>query len=79
MKILSTNPVEAQNRKLNSRDATQISHPLFVNDALVYLKAMLYECFILKTILENFGNASGQMINYSKSAHSYFQEFHMER
>lgn len=45
-----------------------ISHILFVDDSLVFLQADPMECFIVKKILREHEVASGQCVNFEKSA-----------
>ncbi|KAF7115523.1 hypothetical protein RHSIM_RhsimUnG0053200 [Rhododendron simsii] len=45
-----------------------LSHIFFADDALLFAKAELRECNTLKTILHQYGAASGQSINLDKSS-----------
>jgi len=44
---------------------------LFADDCLIFCKADSTNCSILKTILDEFCNQSGQLINYHKSSLTY--------
>ena len=51
-----------------ARDCPVISHVFFADDSLFFLKANIEECERLISILEKYCVASGQSINFSKSA-----------
>ncbi|KAI9162186.1 hypothetical protein LWI28_024695 [Acer negundo] len=45
-----------------------ISHLFFADDSLIFAKANDHNCNTIKNILERYAKASGQVINYDKSA-----------
>lgn len=51
-----------------SRSGPAISHLLFADDSLVFCRATKEECQTLMTLLKIYQDASGQQVNYSKSA-----------
>ncbi|KAI8525452.1 hypothetical protein RHMOL_Rhmol13G0231200 [Rhododendron molle] len=63
--------VELNNKHLSgmriNRHCPILSHILFADDALLFLKADLKDCCIVLDILKKYGEASGQLINYEKS------------
>ncbi|XP_071939954.1 uncharacterized protein [Coffea arabica] len=50
------------------RDSLVISHLFFADDSLLCCKATGREALKVKSILTKYGNASGQVVNYEKSA-----------
>ncbi|KAL5793103.1 hypothetical protein ACOSP7_001697 [Xanthoceras sorbifolium] len=54
-----------------ARSAPQVSHLLFADDSLVFAKAEEADCCCLKQVLDNYERASGQAVNYDKSALSF--------
>ncbi|XP_062104157.1 uncharacterized protein LOC133815319 [Humulus lupulus] len=50
------------------RTGPQISHLLFADDSLFFFKASVYACHHFKQLLDWYGKASGQLVNFSKSA-----------
>lgn len=56
-----------------------ISHLLFADDSLIFLRSLESECLVLKDILMRYGKASGQCINLSKSALLFSPNVHRER
>lgn len=50
-----------------NRHCPTLSHIFFADDALLFAKAELGECRKIKRILESYGTASGQVINFAKS------------
>ncbi|KAM1106366.1 hypothetical protein ACFX13_003290 [Malus domestica] len=71
--VLSQNIVCATNHGLLqgvkiSRSGPIISHLLFADDSLFFIRANELNCKILMNILENYCHASGQRINYTKSS-----------
>ncbi|GKB64615.1 reverse transcriptase [Tanacetum coccineum] len=51
-----------------ARECPVISHIFFAGDSLFFLKASIHECSKLISILDKYYVASGQSINFSKSA-----------
>ncbi|XP_062014532.1 uncharacterized protein LOC133731088 [Rosa rugosa] len=51
--------------------APSISHFLFTDDAFIFFKAEIDECYALKEIFEQYERASGQLISYQKSSVSF--------
>ncbi|CAA7014948.1 unnamed protein product [Microthlaspi erraticum] len=51
-----------------ARASPPVSHLLFVDDSLFFCKAEPRECNEVMTILQKYGNASGQRINFEKSS-----------
>lgn len=49
--------------KIN-RHCPTLSHILFADDALLFIRAELNECCVIKNILKQYGDASGQLINF---------------
>ncbi|XP_024044748.1 uncharacterized protein LOC112100221 [Citrus clementina] len=54
-----------------ARSAPSISHLFFADDYLLFFKANLNEARIIKGLLAIYGAASGQQVNYKKSAISF--------
>ncbi|KAL5740942.1 hypothetical protein ACOSQ2_030122 [Xanthoceras sorbifolium] len=54
-----------------ARSAPQVSHLLFADDSLVFVKAEEADCRCLKHVLDSYERASGQAVNYDKSALSF--------
>lgn len=50
-----------------NRNCPTLSHIFFADDAMLFLKAELKGCRVIMDVLEEYGTASGQMINYEKS------------
>lgn len=48
-----------------------LSHIFFADDAILFLKAELKNCRAVKSILDLYGLASGQLINFNKSSISF--------
>ncbi|KAL5571077.1 hypothetical protein UlMin_020674 [Ulmus minor] len=48
-----------------------ISHLFFADDSLIFRKAKISEATHLKSCLNSYGKASGQLINFDKSALSF--------
>ncbi|KAK3195383.1 hypothetical protein Dsin_026693 [Dipteronia sinensis] len=51
-----------------SRGGFAVTHLFFTNDSLLFTKANEVNCVAIKTMLEEYERASGQVINFSKSA-----------
>ncbi|XP_031091127.1 uncharacterized protein LOC115996126 [Ipomoea triloba] len=51
-----------------ARGAPKISHLLFADNSFLFCKATIPEIHTLKTILDDYANASGQLINFNKSS-----------
>ena len=51
-----------------SRGGPKISNLLFADDSLIFCKASLSECNILRDILKTYERASRQKLNFEKSA-----------
>ena len=54
-----------------SRGATIVSHLFFANDAYLFFRATMEECRRVKEILQCYQKASGQAVNFNKSAASF--------
>lgn len=54
-----------------ARGAPKISHLFFVDDSFIFIKANQTESATMKQTLDIYGKASGQIINYHKSAVSF--------
>lgn len=54
-----------------ARGAPRISHLFFADDSLIFIKANQQESATIKATLDVYGKASGQLINYDKSAVSF--------
>ncbi|KAL5777500.1 hypothetical protein ACOSP7_010426 [Xanthoceras sorbifolium] len=53
------------------RSAPSISHLLFEDDCLIFAKTTVKECLNIRGILEDYEVASGQPVNFEKSALSF--------
>ncbi|KAM5560293.1 hypothetical protein ABKV19_021457 [Rosa sericea] len=53
------------------RGAPSISHLFFADDSFIFFKAEAAECMVLKGILQDYENASGQQVNLQKSCISF--------
>jgi hypothetical protein len=51
-----------------SRTGTKLSHLLFADDSIVFMRASTDSCANFKTILEEYGAASRQLVNCEKSS-----------
>ncbi|KAL5856860.1 hypothetical protein ACOSQ3_004318 [Xanthoceras sorbifolium] len=54
-----------------ARFAPWVSHLLFADDSLIFLKAEEADCRYLKHVLDNYERVSRQAVNYDKSALSF--------
>lgn len=50
-----------------NRRCPVLSHVFFADDALLFLKAELSNCNVIKRIIKEYGKASGQSVNFDKS------------
>ncbi|KAL5766636.1 hypothetical protein ACOSP7_017253 [Xanthoceras sorbifolium] len=50
------------------RGSPLVSHLFFADDSLVFCKANIQSCLVLKNILEVYSRGSGQLVNFQKSA-----------
>lgn len=50
-----------------NRNVPILSHIFFADDAILFMKAELNECRVILNVLNTYGKASGQCINYEKS------------
>lgn len=60
------------------RNAPSISHLFFADDSLIFFKASVDECEVLKDIFTRYELASGQKINFDKSSVSFSHNVSME-
>ncbi|KAK3230808.1 hypothetical protein Dsin_002689 [Dipteronia sinensis] len=51
-----------------SRGGHKITYLYFTNDSMLFTKASERDCRSIKTILDCYARASGQVVNYQKSA-----------
>ena len=51
-----------------SREGPCLSHLFFVDDSLIFCKAIIEECDVLQRILSTYEKASGQQLNRSKTS-----------
>lgn len=61
-----------------ARHSPPISHPLFVDDNLFFCKAEPQQCREVMKIIEDYGQASGQQLNVSKSSIFFGSKVHAE-
>ncbi|KAL6204999.1 hypothetical protein ACLB2K_022265 [Fragaria x ananassa] len=47
--------------------APLVNHLLFTNDSMLYANATLENCYQIQDVLETYGRASGQLVNFQKS------------
>ncbi|KAK3219319.1 hypothetical protein Dsin_013289 [Dipteronia sinensis] len=50
-----------------SRFGPVVTHLFFADDSLLFPQATVANCKVLKRVLDDYANASGQMVNYTKS------------
>ncbi|XP_062013879.1 uncharacterized protein LOC133730268 [Rosa rugosa] len=50
------------------REAPLVNHLLFVNDSMLYAQASLEDCYQIQDVIETYGRASGQLVNFDKSS-----------
>ncbi|XP_026399356.1 uncharacterized protein LOC113295223 [Papaver somniferum] len=76
MDVLSKNLMYAEAKNLIkgikvTQNAPTVSHLFFADDCLIFTKANPKEVRVLNSILEKFSKASGQAINFDKSAMAF--------
>ncbi|KAM5554325.1 hypothetical protein ABKV19_022611, partial [Rosa sericea] len=49
-------------------NAPTVNHLLFADDSMLYAQASLESCSVIQEILETYGRASGQVVNFAKSS-----------
>ncbi|XP_026458485.1 uncharacterized protein LOC113358999 [Papaver somniferum] len=81
MEALSRYLIQAENNQLIhgfkvTKDAPSISHPLFVDDCLVFTKASHQEADNMMSLIKDFGYVSGQVINFQKSGCFFSKNVH---
>ncbi|XP_024190496.1 uncharacterized protein LOC112194497 [Rosa chinensis] len=50
------------------QDAPSVNHLFFADDSMLYAKAELEDCYQIQEVLETYGRASGQLVNFDKSS-----------
>ncbi|XP_062010699.1 uncharacterized protein LOC133727086 [Rosa rugosa] len=50
------------------RDAPSVNHLLFADDSMLYANACLEDCYQIQDVIETYGRASGQLVNFNKSS-----------
>ncbi|CAA7022568.1 unnamed protein product [Microthlaspi erraticum] len=60
-----------------ARNSPPISHLIFADDSLFFCKADTAQCAELKRIIESYGQASGQLLNASKSSVFFVKKSHL--
>ncbi|XP_062018153.1 uncharacterized protein LOC133734539 [Rosa rugosa] len=48
-------------------DAPAVNHLLFADDSMLYAQASLEACYEIQDVIETYGRASGQLVNFNKS------------
>nr|XP_011468563.1 PREDICTED: uncharacterized protein LOC105352685 [Fragaria vesca subsp. vesca] len=48
--------------------APQVNHHLFADDSMLYANASLDDCYHIQDVIETYGRASGQLVNFEKSS-----------
>ncbi|XP_062014320.1 uncharacterized protein LOC133730820 [Rosa rugosa] len=48
--------------------APSVSHLLFADDSMLYASASLESCYQIQDVIETYGRASGQLVNFDKSS-----------
>ncbi|XP_019177735.1 PREDICTED: uncharacterized protein LOC109172940 [Ipomoea nil] len=61
-----------------ARHAPTISHLFFADDCLFFFRANSFEARILRDVLEEYGGASGQHVNYAKTSILFGNNVHRE-
>ena len=82
-KVFSNLLVQAKQQKLIQglhfgKDAS-VSHLLFVDDSLIFVKVAVEDCSHLKAVFECYSRASGQIFNYQKSSMFFSQNTKEDR
>ncbi|XP_062028872.1 uncharacterized protein LOC133744858 [Rosa rugosa] len=49
-------------------DAPAVNHLLFADDSMLYAHASLEDCYQIQDVIETYGRASGQLVNFDKSS-----------
>ncbi|XP_062012453.1 uncharacterized protein LOC133728992 [Rosa rugosa] len=49
------------------QDAPSMNHLLFADDSMLYDNAELEDCYQIQEVIETYGRASGQIVNFNKS------------
>ncbi|XP_024196065.1 uncharacterized protein LOC112199256 [Rosa chinensis] len=50
------------------QDARSVNHLLFADDSMLYANAALEDCYQIQEVIETYGRASGQLVNFNKSS-----------
>ncbi|XP_061999224.1 uncharacterized protein LOC133716539 [Rosa rugosa] len=49
-------------------EAPAVNHLLFADDSMLYANATLEDCYHIQDVIETYGRASGQLVNFDKSS-----------
>ncbi|KAL6137214.1 hypothetical protein ACLB2K_062506 [Fragaria x ananassa] len=49
-------------------EAPQVNHLVFADDSMLYANASLADCYHIQDVIEIYGRASGQLVNFAKSS-----------